>query len=175
MTTPPFERLVERHGHELFVYLFRMLREAPEAEDCLQETFLRAFRAHGRLDGNANHRAWLYRIATNVALTHLKRRGREAARSVELQPELHDSADGRDPSESAERNELLASVAAAVEGLPPKQRAALVLHHYQRLSYAEIASTLGCSTDAARANVHQALKKLREKLKPAEPTEEAST
>lgn len=164
MNAPPFDQLVDRHGPELFAYLFRMLRDGPEAEDCLQESFLRAFKAYSRLDGAANRRAWLYRIATNVALTHLKRRGREAARTVDLESERQGFVDGRDPGEIASRNDLLSRVAAAVETLPHKQRAALVLRNYQQLSYDEVAATLGISPESARANVYQALRKLRAEL-----------
>jgi len=162
VTHPDFESLVGAHSAEIFAYLWRMVRDEADAQDCLQEAFLRAYRAYDRLDGRAQHRAWLYRIATNVALTHLKRRGREAARRVPLVPDLPDAQ--LSAGEAAIRRETLAAVAAAVERLPEQQRAALILRKYQALSYAEIADTLGCSAEAARANVYQAIKKLRNEL-----------
>ncbi len=161
-TNSNFETLVDAHSAEIFGYLWRMVRDEADAQDCLQEAFLRAYRAYDRLDGRANQRAWLYRIATNVALTHLKRRGREAERRVPLALDLR--ADGPSPGEAALRRETLAAVAAAVERLPQQQRAALILRKYQALSYPEIAKTLGCSEEAARANVYQAIKKLRSEL-----------
>ena len=160
MSSPPdFESLVKAHSAELFAYLWRMLRETPDAEDCLQETFLRAYRAYPRLDAQANYRAWLYKIATNAARTYLKRRGRIAAQTVDLDPDLqHDDVSLLD---RIDQRQKLAAVAQAVEALPYQQRAALIMRKYQELSYAEIAVTLDCTQDAARANVYQAVKKLR--------------
>ena len=162
MTHPDFETLVAAHSAEIFAYLWRMVRDEADAQDCLQEAFLRAYRAFDRLDGRAQRRAWLYRIATNVALTHLKRRGREAARRAPLVLDLPDATSS--PGEAAIQHETLAAVAAVVERLPERQQAALILRKYQALSYAEIADTLDCSVEAARANVYQAIKKLRNEL-----------
>ena len=160
---PDFESLVDAHGAELFAYLWRMTRDTPDAEDCLQETYLRAYRAYPRLDAKANCRAWLYKIATNTARTHLTRRGRAHARTADLDPDL---TRGGDPiPESVEHRQALSAVARAVESLPRQQRAALILRKYQELNYAAIAAALDCTEAAARANVYQALKKLRDDLK----------
>jgi RNA polymerase sigma-70 factor (ECF subfamily) len=155
-----FDALVGAHSAELYAYLWRLLRDPAEAEDGLQETFLRAFRAYGRARDHANPRAWLYRIATNTARTRQRRRAREAARTTALEPELA-AAPGAGPAEQAARNETLAAVARAVDALPAQQRAALILRKYQELSYAEVAASLQCTEAAARANVYQALKKVR--------------
>ncbi len=161
---PDFETLVNEHSAPVFAYLWRLLREPADAEDCLQETFLRAYQAYGRLDGHSNPAAWLYRIATNTARTHLRRRSRALGRTADLDPEL--LAAGPGPAEQADRRETLAALARAVEALPYHQRAALMLHKYQGLSYAEVAAALECSEAAARANVYQALKKLRHSFQP---------
>jgi RNA polymerase sigma-70 factor (ECF subfamily) len=163
---PDFDALVEKHSAEIFAYLYRFTRDEAEAQDCLQDTYLRAYRAYARLDGRANQRAWLYRIATNVALTHLRRRTREHHRRAALDDEL---ADGQaSPSEVVIRKERLAALAAAVERLPAQQRAALILRQYQALSYRAVAQALHCSEAAARANVYQALQKLRQEFRNAE-------
>lgn len=159
---PDFETLISAHSAQVFAYLWRLLRDPADAEDCLQETFLRAFRAYGRAAGHPNLQAWLYRIATNTARTHLKQRARAAARTAELDPER--LAGGLGPAEQLDQQQLLAEVARAVEALPYQQRAALILRKYQALSYAEIAAVLECTQAAARANVYQALKKLRAQL-----------
>jgi RNA polymerase sigma-70 factor (ECF subfamily) len=161
---PDFEMLVEQHGAEIFAYLWRMVGDSADAEDCLQETFLRAFRAYPHLDTRGEHRAWLYKIATNVARTHLRRRKRMAKQMVDLDPEHLQG--GLSPGEEVDHRQRLAAVAAAVVDLPYKQRAALILRKYQGLSYHAIATTLGGTEDAARANVYQALKKLRAKFMP---------
>ncbi len=159
---PDFEELVERHSAEIFAYVWRMLREAHDAEDCLQETFLRAFRAYGRLRAGTNYRAWLYKIATNTARSQWKRRTRNDAHTTELDPDRQ--ADEMSVADRVERKALLAAVTRAVEALPDQQRAALIMRKYQELSYAEIASALDCTEAAARANVYQAVKKLQMKF-----------
>ena len=156
---PDFDELVERHSAEIFAYVWRMLREAHDAEDCLQETFLRAFRSYGRVRAGANYRAWLYKIATNTARSHWKRRTRSEAHTTELDPDRQ--ADEMSVADRVERKTLLAAVARAVEELPDQQRAALIMRKYQELSYAEIAAALECTEAAARANVYQAVKKLQ--------------
>ncbi|MEX2161008.1 MAG: RNA polymerase sigma factor [Anaerolineales bacterium] len=157
---PDFESLVERHSGELFSYLWRLLGSEADASDCLQETFLRAFRAYEWVRDFSNLRAWLYKIATNAARTHLSRDHRRQSRS---EPLLEPVASGEKAVDLqvAERTQL-AAVKQAVMALPERQRAALMMRKYQELEYAEIAAALNCSEDAARANVYQALKKLRE-------------
>jgi RNA polymerase sigma-70 factor (ECF subfamily) len=156
---PDFESLVNTHSAAIFAYLWRMLRDTTDAEDCLQDTFLRAYRAYGRLDGHSSPQAWLYRIATNTARTRLKQRTREAVRTTAVDPDR--VAAGPGPAEQVDQRMLLEAVAQAVEALPHQQRAALIMRKYQDLSYAMIASALECSEAAARANVYQALKKIR--------------
>ncbi len=156
---PEFDELVERHSAEIFAYVWRMLREPHDAEDCLQETFLRAFRSYGRVRAGTNYRAWLYKIATNTARSQWKRRARSDAHTTVLDPNRQ--SDEMPVADRVERKALLAEVARAVETLPDQQRAALIMRKYQELSYAEIAAALECTEAAARANVYQAVKKLQ--------------
>lgn len=159
---PPFEELVAKHSGEIFGYLWRTLRDPARAEDVYQETFLRAYEAYPRVEDPTHLRAWLYRIATNTANTHLTKQNREARRTtplLEALPDQSPSVDDRVGSRLA-----LAEVLRAVEKLPPKQRAALMLRKYQELSYREIGRALDSSADAARANVYLALRRLREQF-----------
>jgi len=157
-TKPEFETLVDAHSGELFGYLWRLLGDEAEAEDCLQDTYLRAFRAYGRA-ANDNLRAWLYKIATNVARSRLQHNGRHAVKQAELHEELA-SGEARVETQVLQRLSA-AAVRAAVGQLPRKQQAALLLRKYQGLEYIEVAAALGCSEQAARAHVYQAVKKLR--------------
>ncbi len=159
---PDFDELVEQHSAEIFAYIWRMLRDTRDAEDCLQEAFLRAFRTYGRVQTGTNYRAWLYKIATNTAHSHWKRRKRSEAHTTEIDPDRQ--ADEMSVADRVERKALLAAVARAVDALPDQQRAALIMRKYQELSYAEIASALDCTEAAARANVYQAVKKLQLKF-----------
>lgn len=155
----PFEEVLEQYRNEILAYLWRMFSGSPEAEDSFQETFMRAFRAYPELDQNANVRAWLYRIATNVARTRLKRNHRRENREQEA---ARRTIPGGDPTHERVLDRLLWEQANAwIEALPVKQRAAFMLRKYQGCSYLEIGEALGCSSGAARANVYQALRKLK--------------
>ncbi len=159
MTQQPFETLVEMHRDEIFAYLWRLI-PGDQAEDCLQETFLRAFRAYERTAPDSNYRAWLYKIATNVARTAHTRGQREMTRELNrpVAPE------GRTLLDAVIFSDDLKIVLQAVEALPHKQRAALMMRKYQEMGYKDIGAALECSAGTARAHVYQALKKLRLRL-----------
>lgn len=156
-TSDAFEQAMLTYRDEIYRYAWRMVGEAQDAQDLTQETFLRAYRAFERLEPDSNVRAWLYRIATNVCLTFLKRRGRVNTVPLDVIP----VAGGENPHDAVSRKELLREVAEAVEALPTRQRAAIVQRKYQGLGYAEIAASLGISEETARAHVYQGLRKLR--------------
>jgi RNA polymerase sigma-70 factor (ECF subfamily) len=162
-TKPQFETLVEAHSGELFGYLWRLLCDEADARDCLQDVFLRAYRAYGRLRDFTQLRAWLYKIATNTARTQLSRSGRRASQTTQLDEPIASREKAVDVQvvESTE----LAAIKQAVASLPDRQRAALMMRKYQELEYSEIAAALNCSEEAARANVYQALRKLRQIFK----------
>jgi RNA polymerase sigma-70 factor (ECF subfamily) len=155
-----FTLLAERRRPEILAYLVRMLGNRDDAEDACQETFLRAHAAFGRLDAGSNTRAWLYRIATNTALNLARGRARRSSRLAETDPDTLTGAAGIGAEERAD----LRAVGRAVAALPPRQRAALMLRCFQGLDYAEIAASVGGTGDAARANVYQAMRKLRAAL-----------
>lgn len=159
MPQQPFETLVELHRDEIFAYLWRLI-PGDQAEDCLQETFPRAFRAYERTAPDSNYRAWLYKIATNVARTAHSQRRREMTRELEnpVAPEQ------RTLLETVTFREDLKVVLQAVEALPLQQRAALLMRKYQDVDYKDITVALESSPATARAHVYQALKKLRVRL-----------
>jgi RNA polymerase sigma-70 factor (ECF subfamily) len=168
---PDFEAWVDAHSAELYAYLRRLLRDPHDAEDCLQEAFLRALAASDRLPAEANVRAWLYRIATNTAFSLLRARYRRDGRASEWSEDVHDG--GPSPEALVDQQDRLQAVRRAVEALPPRQRSALILRKYQALSYEQIGEALACSPQTARAHVYQALKKLRVQFA-ASPEEEKS-
>src|SRR3989304_9346108 len=158
-----FETMLSTLGPEIFAFLWRIVGDGPEAEDCLQDTFLRAYKAFPRLEGeDVNHRAWLYAIANNVARTHLGRRKKHDARNVILDEQRSDG--GASVERIVERRQELETLREAVHALPYRQQAALILRKYHGLEYAEIAAVLGGSNAAARANVYQGLKRLRKQF-----------
>lgn len=159
---PEFDELVRIYSREIFTYLWRMLGDNELAEDCLQEVYLRGFKAYARLDDEANFRAWLYKIATNTAYTLREREAKISSKHLTLDDvEIEDK---RTPHEDFDVKERLEKVAKAVASLPEMQRSAIVLRKYQELTYSEIALILNCSESSARANVYQGLKKLRSRF-----------
>jgi RNA polymerase sigma-70 factor (ECF subfamily) len=172
-----FENLIERYHDEIYRYLWRLLRSAGwsdsamEAQDLTQDVFLRAYGAYGRLRSGSNHRAWLYKIATNRAYTALKRDRRTAAHTDASFDAIQQISAGNEqiPDHQVVSRERLAEVKQCIAALPPKQSAALVMRHVQGLTYAEVAEALDCSEDSARANVYQGLRRLRRELAEQEP------
>jgi RNA polymerase sigma-70 factor (ECF subfamily) len=162
MPSPPleFDAVAARHRSEILGYLVRLLGNVEDARDACQETMLRAHVAYGRLRPDSNVRAWLFRIATNAARTAGRGRARRARRTADVELDGLPAA----VSASPEQREDLRLVARAVDTLPPRQRAALMLRRFHGLDYAEIAATVGGTETAARANVYQAVRKLRAAL-----------
>jgi len=164
MGQQPFEILVTAHHGEIFRYLTRMTARPSEAEDLVQETFLRAYRSYRSLTPDANVRAWLFTIATNLTRNHFRaERRRRLAHSAlsESRTELY----GADPASVSQLNETQARLDAVVSNLPLRQRVAFVLRKVHDFDYEVIAANLTCSVESARANVFQALKKIRQSLK----------
>jgi RNA polymerase sigma-70 factor (ECF subfamily) len=152
-----FAELVERHRGEILAYARRLLGHEQDAQDVCQDALMRACRAFGRLPRGANARAWLYKITTNTAFNAMRRGRKRKAGIADVGVESLPAPTLSLP----ERGRQLAAVRESVDRLPRKQRAALMQRYFQGLDYGEIAVSLGCSEASARANVYQAIKKLR--------------
>ena len=142
--------LFERYHEEIYAYLCGMVHEQAWAEDLAQEAFLRVLQARGRLAEVRNHRAWLYRVATNVALNALKRRHRFAW----LPWRANDR--GASAPDIAEQVGQESALETALASLPPGYRAPLLLYAQYGLTTAEVARALGLSEAAARKRIYRA-------------------
>ena len=142
---PPFQRFLDDHSPRVWRYLVGMVGPV-DADDCFQETFLAALRAYDRLRAGSNERAWVLTIAQNVALDAL-RRSKPSAELVDT---------GVEDSRPAYEN-----LADLTDGLPPKERAAVVLRYGYDLSYDQIAAAVGSSPDAARQAASTGVRRLR--------------
>ena len=163
MGQQPFETVVEAHHAEIYRYLLRVTSRPAVAEDLSQETFLRAYRGYRVITADANVRAWLFTIATNLMRNHWRserRRHQAHAAFRETSPEK----DGFDPEGETRFNEACARLEVVVSGLPLKQRLAFILRKIHDFDYDVIAQNLACSGESARAHVFQALKKVRQGL-----------
>ena len=167
MDQSAFASLTERHRRELHVHCYRMLASFDEAEDAVQETFLKAWRGREGFEGGPQFRAWLYRIATNVCLDMLRRSSRGTAGNSFadlpwLQPYPDPLLDQAAPSEeqpetvAIERETISLAFLAALQVLPPRQRAALIARDLLGWSAAETASALGTSVAAANSALQRA-------------------
>jgi RNA polymerase sigma factor (sigma-70 family) len=150
---PPFQSFLDAHREPVWRLLVSMVG-AVEAEDCFQETFMAALRAYPRLRPGSNLRAWVLTIAHRKALDAYRGRVRRAVPVAE--PEAVDERAAAMPDGRDER------LWAAVRGLPPRQRSAVVLRYVGDLPHREIAAAIGCSEQAARRSLHEGLTKLRE-------------
>jgi RNA polymerase sigma factor (sigma-70 family) len=151
---PPFERFYIAHRDEVLAYLRRLLGQ--RAEDAWQETFLRALRAYDRLEHGRHLRAWVFTIATRVAMDELRSKA-SANLSLEANGASEPAAPELGPPAYLELEHLTGS-------LPPTERAAVVLRYGYDLPYAEIGDALGSSEEAARAAASSGVRRLRRNL-----------
>ena len=158
MNLPPFQALLDAHRGD--VYRFLVASVGPvDADDCFQETWISALRAYPRLETADNLRGRLLRIAQRKAIDLHRARARRPLPSDSL-PETTAAPTTRAPEDGEP------ALWAAVRRLPPKQRAAVFCRSVLGMSYDELADVVDSSQDAARRNVHEGLKKLREEWTP---------
>jgi RNA polymerase sigma-70 factor (ECF subfamily) len=172
-----FELLLQRYRTPLVNFLYRMVRDREQAEDLAQEVFLRVYRAREEYVPSAKFTTWLFRIATNLALNSVRdNRYHRMETSIDA-PITADAEDGDERQfeladqrpdieqhlvEEAKRK----MIRHAIDKLPEKQRAAVLLHKYQELDYAEIAKILSCSESALKSLLFRAYETLRVELAP---------
>ena len=165
-----FRLLVEQHSRPVFRVAYRMTGNEHDADDVVQETFLRAYRQLNRFEERANFGTWLHRIAVNCALDLLRSRGR-LDRHYGGDPEEAEMM-GAISSSDPQQDRLLLSaelrdqVTAAMEKLSGNERTAFVLRHFEGMPVEEIGKTLGIQVNAAKHTIFRAVRKLRESLEP---------
>ena len=170
-----FRDLVERHGRSVFRLAYRMTGNQQDAEDVVQESFLRAYRQLGKFDERATFGTWLYRIATNCSLDLVRSRKRRSEQITAADKELdgvsHDPllnvpASGPTPERSALSTEVRERVAEAMNDLSATERTAFVLRHFEGMCIEDVSRVLECQPGAAKHSVFRAVQKLRRALEP---------
>jgi RNA polymerase sigma-70 factor, ECF subfamily len=157
---PPFEDILERYEREIMRYLLRVLGNSQDAADLFQETWLRAYRAYPRLAFGSSVRPWLYAIASNLC----RNRTRDSSRRRRVLAEESPRANVRRRSYQSDHDcegYALVRMRELISDLPRKQRQALHLRYFAGLNYDAIALAMDCSEESARANVSQAIRKLK--------------
>ena len=165
--------LVEKYKRMVYRLAMQITKNHADADDVMQETFIKVYRSIRTFRKDAAFETWLYRIAVNEALNFVKRRERQRVTTLETASESeyeavtrHRAQVANDPHAHAEKAELRHHVTKAVNSLSLKHRTVVILHEFEGLTHAEIASILNCSEGTVRSRLHYARKKLRTLLKP---------
>ena len=157
-----FDVIVTRHRRQVYQLCFRFLHDHEDAADLAQDVFVRAFKGLRKFKGDASLATWLYRVSVNACLNRVSTK-RPVATPIEAAGQL--DAKTADPLQEVLRGERAEAVRVAIAKLPPKQRATLLLRIYQDCSHEEIATALGSTVGAAKANLFHALGNLRRALR----------
>jgi len=167
--TTSFTLLLERHRSPVVHFLYRMVQNQAVSEELAQEVFLRVYRSRATYEPTAKFTTWLFRIATHLALNWI-RDGRKERGQESLDEDLIEGVERQvaDRQPTVEQELLyqvrLREVRGAIEMLPSKQRAAVMMHKYQELEYSQIAKALDCSESAVKSLLFRAYETLRSRL-----------
>jgi RNA polymerase sigma-70 factor (ECF subfamily) len=161
-----FRCLVERHSHSLFRLAFLMTGNRQDAEDVVQESFLRAYRQIGGFDGRASFGTWMHRIAANCSLDMVRARRRRIDCPAPEDPVAELPSTGPTPERIALSAEVRQKVAEAMDDLSPTERTAFVLRHFEGMRMEDVGRVLECQPGAAKHSVFRAVRKLRRALEP---------
>jgi len=167
--------LVERHSQNVFRLAYRMTGNRHDAEEIVQEAFLRAYQKLGQFEARANFGTWVYRIAANYSIDRMRKKKKEDARKVE--PEVQEEGresdplgqvrdDAPTPERSMHNLELRKHMRIALAALSESERTAFVMRHWEGCGIEEIAAVLRSSSGAAKNTVFRAVQKLRVALQP---------
>lgn len=164
MGQEPFDTVVAAYHGEIYRYLLRVTRRRSEADDLSQEAFLRAYRAYRSLSPDANVRAWLFAIASNLYRNHFRASKRRRQAYARVSAVSGDVEEHGGPEEMMVSDQVRELVESTIDTLPLKQRVAFTLRKIHGVEYEVIGRTLDCSAESARAHVYQALGKIRQRL-----------
>jgi RNA polymerase sigma-70 factor (ECF subfamily) len=169
------ERIVARWEKPLFAFAWRYLHDRADAQDLATETFVRLYHHRERIHPDAKLSAWLFTTLGNLCRNQHRWRRRHPTVSLDATPNEHDPGDlasrptsaALPPDRALENDERLRALAAALDRLPHDMKTALLLHHFERLSYREIAAVVGCSERGVETRLYRARRLLRLELSAA--------
>ncbi|HYO83766.1 MAG TPA: sigma-70 family RNA polymerase sigma factor [Bryobacteraceae bacterium] len=164
-----FALLLDRHRTPVIHFLYRMVQNQAVAEELAQEVFLRVYRSRASYEPTARFTTWLFRIATHLALNQIRDRRHERS-SERLSEDVREGIARQLPDGTLTveqrllREAQLAEIRRAIDDLPGKQKAAVLMHKYQEMEYTQIAAVLGCSESAVKSLLFRAYESLRARL-----------
>lgn len=157
-----FKKAVTDYRERIYSMILKYVRNREDARDLTQETFIKAYNSLGSFRGDSSLYTWIYKIAVNLAINFKTRSRVSSFQSIEDHTKIYS---GDAPSDSILRKEISDKIDRSVKRLPEKQRMVFVLRYYEERPYAEISELMGITEGAAKANFHQALKKMKSDLK----------
>jgi len=167
--TQSFALLLEKYRGPVIHFLYRMISNQAVAEELAQEVFLRVYRSRANYEPTAKFTTWLFRIASHLALNHI-RDGRRERNQESLDEEISEgmgrqvASRGPTVEQSLVRESKFVEIRQAIQNLPAKQRAAVLMHKYEEMEYSQIAAALECSESAVKSLLFRAYEGLRTKL-----------
>ena len=161
-----FRVLVERHSRAIYRAAYRITGNGADADDVVQETFLRAYRALERFDARAAFTTWIHRIAINCSLDLIDARKRRDGKVNDDEDLAAIASTAVSPDRAVHAMEMQRAVASAMERLSGNERTAFVLRHFEGMPLEEIGKVLGTQLNATKNTVFRAVRKLREQLQP---------
>jgi RNA polymerase sigma-70 factor (ECF subfamily) len=163
-----FAELARRHQQRVYATIFGLVRNHADADDLAQDTFLSAYRSISGFRGGSSFYTWIYRIAVNLTMNHIKKRSREKGRSelLENTPPSAQAQAVASPELRSQTDEISDKIAEALGGLPLPFRTAFQLVVNQGMSHGRAAGILGCSENTVSWRMHKARKMLQAKLRP---------
>jgi RNA polymerase sigma-70 factor (ECF subfamily) len=157
-----FRVLVDTHTRAVFRLAFRITGNQTDAEDMVQETFLKAWKQIAKFDGRASFATWIHRICSNCCLDHLRARKRKQDIDAVPEPVSHSPS----PERLAQSSQITARLLPALDELSDQERIAFTMRHYEGVGIEEISAALGVAPGAAKHSVFRAVQKLRRALEP---------
>lgn len=171
-----FSRLVRIHQRRVYACAVSMLGDGGDADDAVQETFMRAWRAIARFDGRSQLSTWLYRVCVNVCLNHIRKRKRHDAADLAdprvPEPKADPTQGNTDPRRALEARQLQGRLADAVDGLSESLRTTVIMVLVDGMPQKEVAEILGCSEGTIAWRIHEARRRLRLALAETEDAED---
>jgi len=158
-----FELLLDTYKERLYWHIRRMVHSHEDADDLLQEVFIKVWRKIDAFRGDSKIYTWLYRVATNETLSFLKRRKKK--QTINLAGENYDLAEILRADPYFDGDDIQIRLKCAIEKLPEKQRLVFNMRYYNEMRYSEISGALGTSEGALKANYHLAVKKIEKEFK----------
>ena len=157
-----FRKAVIEYRERIYLMILKYVRNREDARDLTQDTFVKAYKSLGSFRGESGLYTWIYKIAVNLAINFKTRNKVSSFQSIEDHSGIYSDDI---PSDSIIKKEISEKIDGAVKRLPEKQRMVFVLRYYEERPYAEISELMGITEGAAKANFHQALRKMKVELR----------